>query len=232
MHVWTTQIYTFYLTLSEKKREKFFFLIKRKTLFKYFRDLSCLSDHVNHENICLLTIIFLLRMQVMKKTNEIYCCKNVLMISFIIYFLTVWCFIRDLHNKKSDRTLFLQNEHYPFLECYLITVSPNPNLCRAPLYLLLRLLYMHAQQLNCVQLSGIYGLLPSRLLCPSDFPARILEWVTISFSRLFLTQGLNLYLLHWQADSLPLSHWGSPTEVPTDTQTSSKNIKNWSNMLL
>lgn len=107
MHVWTTQIYTFYLTLSEKKREKFFFLIKRKTLFKYFRDLSYLSDHVNHENICLLTIIFLLRMQVMKKTNEIYCCKNVLMISFIIYFLTVWCFIRDLHNKKSDRTLFL-----------------------------------------------------------------------------------------------------------------------------
>ena len=26
-----------------------------------------------------------------------------------------------------------------------------------------------------------------------------------------LDQGLNLYLLHWQADSLPLSHQGSPT---------------------
>ena len=27
---------------------------------------------------------------------------------------------------------------------------------------------------------------------------------------IFLTQGSNLYLLHWQADSLPLSHLGSP----------------------
>ena len=26
----------------------------------------------------------------------------------------------------------------------------------------------------------------------------------------FLTQGSNLRLLHWQADSLPLSHVGSP----------------------
>ena len=27
---------------------------------------------------------------------------------------------------------------------------------------------------------------------------------------IFLTQGLNSYLLHWQADPLPLSHLGSP----------------------
>ena len=27
---------------------------------------------------------------------------------------------------------------------------------------------------------------------------------------IFPTQGLNLHLLHWQADSLPLSHQGSP----------------------
>ena len=43
---------------------------------------------------------------------------------------------------------------------------------------------------------------------------RILEWVAISFSRGDLsTQGLNpylLHLLHWQADSLSLSHLGSP----------------------
>ena len=26
---------------------------------------------------------------------------------------------------------------------------------------------------------------------------------------IFLTQGLNLHLLHWQADALPLSHQGS-----------------------
>ena len=42
--------------------------------------------------------------------------------------------------------------------------------------------------------------------------AAILEWVAISFSRgVFPTQGLNLYLLYWQADSLPLSHLRSPS---------------------
>ena len=41
--------------------------------------------------------------------------------------------------------------------------------------------------------------------------ARILKWVAISFSRLssFPTQRLNPHLLHWQADSLLLSHLGS-----------------------
>ena len=41
--------------------------------------------------------------------------------------------------------------------------------------------------------------------------AKILEWVAIPFSRgIFLTQGLNPYLLHWQVDSLLLSCQGSP----------------------
>ena len=39
--------------------------------------------------------------------------------------------------------------------------------------------------------------------------ARILEWVAISFS-IFLTGELNPSLLHWQADSLQLSHPGKP----------------------
>ena len=39
------------------------------------------------------------------------------------------------------------------------------------------------------------------------FEARIMEWIAISFSRgLFSTQGSNLHLLHWQADSLPVCH--------------------------
>ena len=43
------------------------------------------------------------------------------------------------------------------------------------------------------------------------FQARILEWVAISSSRgIFPTQGSNPRLLHWQADSLPVSHLGSP----------------------
>ena len=39
--------------------------------------------------------------------------------------------------------------------------------------------------------------------------ARMLEWVPISFSRgIFPTQGLNLCLLHWQADSFQGNHQG------------------------
>ena len=41
--------------------------------------------------------------------------------------------------------------------------------------------------------------------------ARILLLVAITFSRgSFLIQGSNPHLLHWQADSLPLSHQRSP----------------------
>ena len=35
--------------------------------------------------------------------------------------------------------------------------------------------------------------------------ARVLEWIAISYSK-----GLNPHLLHWQVDSLPLHHLGSP----------------------
>ena len=44
--------------------------------------------------------------------------------------------------------------------------------------------------------------------------ARILEWVAMpSFQGIFPIQGSNLHLLcllHWQVDSLPLNHLGSP----------------------
>ena len=36
------------------------------------------------------------------------------------------------------------------------------------------------------------------------------SWLHFLLQRIFLTQGLNLHILHWQADSLPLSHQGSP----------------------
>ena len=44
------------------------------------------------------------------------------------------------------------------------------------------------------------------------FQARILEWVVIPSSRIFPIQGSNprlLHILHWQVDSLPLSHRGN-----------------------
>ena len=56
---------------------------------------------------------------------------------------------------------------------------------------------------------------PTRLLCPWDFPRKNTGvGCHFLFQGIFLTQGSNpslLCLLHWQVDSLPLSHQGSPT---------------------
>ena len=48
-------------------------------------------------------------------------------------------------------------------------------------------------------------------LCPWDFPGKNTGMGSQSLLQgIFPTQGLNLSVLHWQADSLPLSHLGSP----------------------
>ena len=46
---------------------------------------------------------------------------------------------------------------------------------------------------------------------PHQAPLSILEWVShFLLQGIFLTQGSNPCLLHWRADSLSLSHLGSP----------------------
>ena len=72
----------------------------------------------------------------------------------------------------------------------------------------------HACMLSCSVVSdslGPQGLQPTRLLCLWNFPSKT-TGVGFHFllQGIFLTQGLNLGLLHWQEDSLPLSHLGSP----------------------
>lgn len=69
---------------------------------------------------------------------------------------------------------------------------------------------MHLRSHSAV--SRPHGLEPARL--PSTygiFQMGTLEWVANSLLQaIFQTQEMNLHLLHWQADSLPLSHLGSP----------------------
>ena len=64
-----------------------------------------------------------------------------------------------------------------------------------------------AELLRCVQLLRLHGLLPARLLCPWDFLGKN-TGVGCHFLHqgMFLIQGSNPRLLHWQAGSLPLSH--------------------------
>ena len=52
---------------------------------------------------------------------------------------------------------------------------------------------------------------PARLLCPRDFSGKnTIVGCHFILQGIFLTQGLDLGPLHWQVDSLPLSHLGSP----------------------
>ena len=58
-----------------------------------------------------------------------------------------------------------------------------------------------------------HGLQPARLPCPWDSPGKNPGVGAIPSSRDLPDPGINpglLYHLHWQADSLPLSHLGSP----------------------
>ena len=64
---------------------------------------------------------------------------------------------------------------------------------------------------SAVSHSATPGLYPTKLLCPWDSPGKN-TGVGYHFllQRIFLIQGSIPLLLHWQVDSLPLSHLGSP----------------------
>ena len=77
--------------------------------------------------------------------------------------------------------------------------------------------YMHACVHACLVVSNslwLHGLWPTRFLCPWNFKGRN-TGIGCHFLLLgiFLTQELNLHLLHWQAHSLSLCCLGSPTNM-------------------
>ena len=74
---------------------------------------------------------------------------------------------------------------------------------------------MCAQSLSCVQLFATPRIVAHQAPLPVVIlQAKILQQVAISLLQgIFPTQGLNPYFLHWQVDSLPLSHLGSSAMV-------------------
>ena len=59
-----------------------------------------------------------------------------------------------------------------------------------------------------------HGLQPTRLFCLWDYSDKNTGvGCHFLFLGIFLTQGSNPCLLHWQLDSLPLSHLGSPWRI-------------------
>ena len=89
--------------------------------------------------------------------------------------------------------------------------------------------YMHAQLLqSCPTLCDPMDWSPPGSSVHGILRTRILEWVAMLSSRDLPDPGINLRLLcllHWQADSLPLSHWRSPR---TYTNTYLCKTKMWS----
>ena len=83
-----------------------------------------------------------------------------------------------------------------------------------PLYSFLKLIFLNSCVLvtqSCLFLCNPMDSRPPGSSIHGIFQARILEWVAIPSPGHLLTQGSNLHLLHWQANSLPLSHQGSPS---------------------
>ena len=73
---------------------------------------------------------------------------------------------------------------------------------------------LHAKLLHlCPTLCDPMGSSPPGSSDHGILQAGILEWVAIFSSRGSPTQGSNPHLLHWQVDSLPLSHLGSPKYI-------------------
>ena len=97
----------------------------------------------------------------------------------------------------------------------IIEFSPHPNLGWLHLKILVWIIF------TCVRHSIVsnslwpHGLQPTRLLCPWDYPGKNTGVGSHLILRgMFLIQGSNpelLWLLHWQADSLPLSHLERPS---------------------
>ena len=78
----------------------------------------------------------------------------------------------------------------------------------------------------CLTLSRPHELQPARLLCPRDFPGKNTE-VDCHFllQGIFPIQVLNPSVLHWQADSLPLSRREKPYLFYIKTKSALFNIK-------
>ena len=74
----------------------------------------------------------------------------------------------------------------------------------------------HSVVSNVLQPHGLQG---ARLLCPWDSPGKNTGVACHFFLQgIFPAQRSNPCLLHWQVDSLPLSHPGSPSVILIDSQ--------------
>ena len=83
-------------------------------------------------------------------------------------------------------------------------------------------MYMHTQ--SCLTHCG--PMEPIRLLCPWDFPGKNTgAGCHFLLQGIFLTQGLNLCLLHWQVDSSTTEPPGKPQNILLLSKCSGPNVE-------
>ena len=93
------------------------------------------------------------------------------------------------------------------------------NSCKFNIIIEMYINQMLAHVLSHVRLFMTPWTVSTSLLCPWDFSGNNIEVGCHFFLQsIFPTQGSNPHLLHWQADSLPLSHLGSPYKSNNITQ--------------
>ena len=114
---------------------------------------------------------------------------------------------------------FLKETHFNIFEIIWDLQKSSQNSTESPYFLQplspnVNILYNHRTFccFCCLVAKSCPTLLwPTRLLCPWDFPGKNTGvGCHLLLQGIFLTQELNLHLLHWQAYSFPLSHLESP----------------------
>ena len=127
-------------------------------------------------------------------------CKNIYFWSCLVPGIS-WCLAWYIH--LLELQYLAGHQEVLTLECKGIVYL------RRPLFLCILCCCCLVAQLSS-NLLWLHGLWPTRLLCPWNFPGKNTRMgCHFLLQGIFLTQGLNLYLLHWPVESLPLSHQGS-----------------------
>ena len=127
------------------------------------------------------------------------------------YPLTMYTYIKSSHYTPKKNHI-IQPKYIKFCQSYLNEVGKKLSHKSSP---------TTNKAINVLSCSIVYnslrphGLQSPKLLCPWDFLGKNTGVMGCHFllQGIFLTQGLNLYLLHllhWQADSLPLAPPGKP----------------------
>ena len=118
-------------------------------------------------------------------------------------YLTIYRFVLQFFPKHRE-SHFCSPPWAPFKTCWKSAAAASHDLILAEVYGKCQLLFSRSVVSDSL---GLHGVQPTRLLCPWDFPGKKSgAGCRCLLQGIFLTQGSNLRLVHWQGDSSALGH--------------------------